>query len=98
MGRNDYRDARKQRNVVLDPGLDRLLVRVAADAGVSVNQFVVWLIEEACGVGGDRGSRVGSGIASSVDCVGAPGGGVGDGYAVGVSGSGGFVDPLEGIA
>ena len=95
---NAFRDARKQRNLVLDCGLDVLLVGVARGRGVSVNGLLVSLIEEVCGVGGDSGSGVGVGVASSGVGVGASGGRVGDGYAVGVFGAGGFVDPLGDIA
>ena len=74
VGRNDYRDARKQRNLILDHGLDACLVAAAKAAGVSVNEFVTRLIEEAVNVGerdgrGDRGRT-----AEAVVGVGAPGG------------------------
>lgn len=98
MARNGFRDARKQRNFVLEHWLDRELVRVAAARGVSVNGLLVGLVEEVCGVGGDRGSGVGSGVASAVGGVGEAGGGVGDGYVVGVFGEGRSVDPLGDIA
>lgn len=95
---NRFRAVRKQRNFVLERWLDERLVAVAAGRGVSVNGLLVLLVEEACGVGGDRGSGVGGGVEASGGGVGASGGGVGDGYSVGVFGAGGFVDPIEEIA
>ncbi len=93
MGRNDYRDARKQRNLILDHGLDGRLVAAARGGRVSVNEFVVRLIEEAVGyAGGDCGRGDCSGVASAGDCVGAAGGRGGGGDSVGVSVEGGFVD------
>lgn len=95
MGRNDYRDARKQRNLILDHGLDGLLVAAARGAGVSVNEFVVRLVEEAVGYGGDdcgRGDR--SGVASAGGGSGAGGGRGGRGDSVGVPVAGRSVDPL----
>jgi hypothetical protein len=80
MGRNDYRDRMRQRNIILDPGLDRLLVAGARAAGVSVNRFVVGLIEQEVARAGDgagRGSD--SGVAAAGNVAGAPGGRGGDG-------------------
>lgn len=82
---NRWRAVRRQRNLVLDLDLDRLLVSAARSANMSVNGFVVALIEEACGGGSDSGSGVGSRVAASGGGVGLSGGGVGDGDAVGVS-------------
>lgn len=87
--RNAYRDVRKQRNLVLDRGLDARLVVAARGARVSVNEFVVRLIEEVCGVGECDGSGVGGGVAASGGGAGAGGGRVGDGVVVGVSGGSG---------
>lgn len=87
MGRNDYRDARKQRNLILDPGLDGRLVAVARGGGVSVNEFVVRLIEEAVSdVGECGGQRGGVGVEASGGGSGAVGGRFGDGGVVGVFG------------
>ena len=93
MGRNDYRDRMRQRNIILDPGLDRLLVAGAKAAGVSVNRFVVGLIEQevARGSYGD-GRRGDGGVEAPGVGVGLSGGRVGDGDSVGVSGSGRRVD------
>lgn len=93
VGRNDYRDARKQRNLILDHGLDGRLVAAARGAGVSVNEFVVRLVEEAVGYGGDdcgRGDR--SGVASAGGGAGAGGGRGSGGDSVGVSAAGGSVN------
>jgi hypothetical protein len=93
VGRNDYRDRMKQRNVILDPALDRLLVGAARAAGVSVNQFVVGVIEQEvarAGFGVGRGSD--GGVEASGVGVGLSGGRVGDGDFERVSGSGRRVD------
>lgn len=93
MGRNDYRDRMRQRNIILDPGLDGLLVAAARAAGVSVNRFVVALIErevDDAGDGAGRGSNNGTSAAGSF--VGASGGRGGDGNSERVSVSGGPVD------
>ena len=93
VGRNDYRDARKQRNVVLDHALDDRLRVVAKERGLSVNEFVVRLIEREVGYAGDdcgRGDR--AGVASSGVAVGAAGGRGGGGDSVGVSAAGRSVD------
>lgn len=93
MGRNDYRDARKQRNLILDHGLDGRLVAAARGAGVSVNEFVVRLVEEAVGyAGGDSGRGDCSGVASAGGVVGAAGGRGSGGDSVGVSAAGGPVN------
>lgn len=90
MSRNDYRDARKQRNLILEHGLDARLVAVARAGRVSVNEFVVRLIEEAVGDVGECGGRAGGGgVASEGGGAGAVGGRVGDGGVVGVSGGAG---------
>lgn len=95
MGRNDYRDARKQRNLILDHGLDGRLVAAARDKRVSVNEFVVRLIEEAVGyAGGDCGRGDRAGVASAGNCVGAAGGRGSGGDSVGVPVAGRSVDPL----
>lgn len=93
MGRNDYRDRMRQRNIILDPGLDRLLVAAAKAAGVSVNRFVVGLIEQevARGSYGD-GRRGNSGTQTPGVADGSPGGRGGDGDSVGLPVSGGTVD------
>ena len=93
MGRNDYRDARKQRNLILDHGLDGWLVAAARGAGVSVNEFVVRLVEEAVGyAGGDSGRGDCAGVASAGGDSGAGGGRGSGGDSVGVSAQGGPVD------
>lgn len=89
MGRNDYRDARKQRNLILDHGLDARLVVAAKASRVSVNEFLVRLIEEVCGVGECDGSGGGGGVAAEGGDSGSGGGRVGDGVVVGVSGGSG---------
>lgn len=82
----------RQRNVVLDPELDRLLVVAARGAGVSVNRFVVGLIErEVAGVGRGDGRRSDSGTQAPGVGVGLSGGQVGDGDSERVSVSGGPV-------
>ena len=93
MGRNDYRDRMRQRNIILDPGLDRLLVAGAKASGVSVNRFVVGLIEQevARGSYGD-GRRGDGGVEAPGVGVGLSGGRVGDGDLERVSGQGGPVD------
>jgi hypothetical protein len=84
----------KQRNLILDPGLDRLLVASAKGAGVSVNQFVTDLIaREVSGVGEYFGRGVGGGGSSEGAGVGVSGGRGGDGAVVGLSGAGGSVVP-----
>ena len=85
---NRWRAVRRQRNLVLDRSLDDLLVLAAKSANMSVNGFVVALIEEACGAGSNSESRVGDGVAASGGGVGLSGGGFGDGDAVGVPGEG----------
>ena len=93
MGRNDYRDARKQRNLILEHGLDARLVAAAKAARVSVNEFVVRLVEEAVGDVGEysgRGDR--SRVEAAGDFVGAGGGRGSGGDSVGVSAAGGSVD------
>jgi len=93
MGRNDYRDRMRQRNIILDPGLDRLLVAAAKAAGVSVNRFVVALIErevDDAGDGAGRGSD--GGVAAAGVVVGASGGRGGDGNFERVPVQGGPVD------
>ena len=93
VGRNDYRDARKQRNVVLDHALDDRLRLVAKGRGLSVNEFVVSLIEREVGYGGDDCGRGDSaGVASSGGGAGAGGGRGGGGDSVGVSVAGRSVD------
>jgi hypothetical protein len=83
----------KQRNVILDPALDQRLVAVARERGLSVNQFVVGLIEqEVARAGFGVGRRGNGGVAASGVGVGLSGGRVGDGDSVGVSGSGRRVD------
>lgn len=73
---------------MLDRSLDDLLVLAARSANMSVNGFVVALIEEACGAGSDSGFGDSSGTSASGGGVGLSGGGFGDGDAVGVSGEG----------
>lgn len=93
MGRNDYRDARKQRNVVLDHALDDRLRVVARERGLSVNELLVRLIEREVGYAGDdcgRGDR--SGVAASGVGAGAGGGRGGGGDSVGLSAQGRSVD------
>lgn len=93
VGRNDYRDARKQRNLILDHGLDGRLVAAAKGARVSVNEFVVRLIEEAVGYAGDDCGRGDcSGVEASGGGAGAGGGRGGGGDFVGVSAQGGSVN------
>lgn len=93
VGRNDYRDARKQRNVVLDHALDDRLRVVARERGLSVNEFVVRLIEREVGYGGgDSGRGDRSGDQASGGVVGAGGGRGGGGDSVGVSAQGRSVD------
>jgi hypothetical protein len=83
----------RQRNVVLDPGLDRLLVAAAGRAGVSVNRFVVGLIEQEVARGGYGDGRRGDGGTSQAGVgVGLSGGRVGDGDFERVPGAGGSVD------
>ena len=88
---NRWRAVRRQRNLVLEPGLDELLVLAARSANMSVNGFVVALIEEACGAGTNSESRVGDGVAASGGGVGLSGGGFGDGYVERVSSSGRYL-------
>ena len=85
---NRWRAVRRQRNLVLERSLDDLLVLAARSANMSVNGFVVALIEEACGGGSDSGSGVGVGVAAEGCDSGLSGGGFGDGDVVGVSGAG----------
>ena len=73
---------------MLDRFLDELLVSAAKSANMSVNGFVVALIEEACGAGSNSESRVGDGVAASGSGVGLSGGGFSDSNAVGVPGEG----------
>lgn len=78
---------------MLDPGLDRLLVAAARAAGVSVNQFVIGLVEREVGyadTGAGRGSD--GGTTQAGVGVGLSGGRVGDGDLERVSVAGGFVD------
>ncbi len=93
VGRNDYRDRMRQRNVVLDPELDRLLVVAAGRAGVSVNRFVVGLIEQEVARDCERAERRDSGGTSqAVGFVGSPGGRGSGGDLERVSAQGGSVD------
>lgn len=93
MGRNDYRDRMKQRNVVLDPALDQRLAAAARAAGLSVNQFVVGLIEREVAHAGDGDGRRGSaGVAAAGNVAGSSGGRGGDGYFERLPVSGGSVD------
>ena len=85
---NRWRAVRRQRNLVLDMGLDELLVSAARSANMSVNGFVTALIEEACGAGVNSGSGVGVGVAASGCGSGLSGGGFGDGDVVRVPGAG----------
>lgn len=85
---NRWRAVRRQRNLVLEQDLDRLLVSAAKSANMSVNGFVVALIEEACGAGSNSGFGYRDGVAASGGGVGLSGGGFGDGDVVGVSGEG----------
>jgi hypothetical protein len=79
----------KQRNLILDPAVDRLLVAAARGVGVSVNQFVTDLIvREVAGVGEYYGRGVGCGGSSEGVGVGVSGGRYGDGSVVGVFGAG----------
>lgn len=77
---------------MLSVELDRLLVSAAKHANMSVNGFIVELIEEACDAGDYRRSADRDGVEASGGDVGSPGGGVGDGDAVGVPGKGRTVD------
>ena len=93
MGRNDYRDRMRQRNIILDPGLDRLLVAAAKASGVSVNRFVVGLVEQEVARAGDGAGRGSDGGTSQAGVdVGLPGGRVGDGDLERVPAQGGSVD------
>jgi len=85
---NRWRAVRRQRNLVLERSLDDLLVLAARSANMSVNGFVVALIEEACGGGCDSVAGVGSRVAASGRDLGLSRRGFGDGDAVGVSGAG----------
>lgn len=85
---NRWRAVRRQRNLVLDLDLDRLLVLAARSANMSVNGFVTALIEEACGAGTNSGFGGCDGTSAEGDCAGLSGGGFGDGDVVGVSGEG----------
>ena len=89
---NRWRAVRRQRNLVLDVVLDERLVLAAKYASMSVNGFIVGLIEEACDAGDHRRSAGSDGVAAAGDRVGASGGRVGDGNAVGVSAQGRSVD------
>lgn len=77
---------------MLSVELDGLLVSAAKRANMSVNGFIVELIEEACDAGDYRRSADRDGVETSGGNVGSPGGGVGDGDAVGVPGQGRTVD------
>lgn len=77
---------------MLSVELDGLLVSAAKRANMSVNGFIVELIEEACDAGDYRRSADRDGVEASGGDVGSPGGGVGDGNAVGVPGKGRTVD------
>ena len=85
---NRWRAVRRQRNLVLDTGLDGLLVLAARSANMSVNGFVVALIEEACGAGTNSESGVGSRTSAEGGRAGLSGGGFGDSHVVGVPGAG----------
>lgn len=85
---NRWRAVRRQRNLVLDQDLDGLLVSAAKSANMSVNGFVVALIEEACGGGSDSESGVGSRIAASGRDLGLSRRGFGDGDVERVPGEG----------
>lgn len=85
---NRWRAVRRQRNLVLDVDLDRLLVLAARSANMSVNGFVTALIEEACGAGSNSESGVGSRTSAESGGFGLSGGGFGDGDVVGLSSSG----------
>jgi hypothetical protein len=89
---NRWRAVRRQRNLVLSVELDGLLVSAAKHANMSVNGFIVELIEEACNAGNYRRSADCDGVASSGGNVGSSGGGVGDGDVVGVPSQGRTVD------
>lgn len=95
---NRWRAVRRQRNLVLAVGLDDRLVLAAKHANMSVNGFIVGLIEEACDAGDHRGSADRDRVAPSVDRVGSSRGGVGDGDAVGVPGTGRPVDAFMALA
>ena len=85
---NRWRAVRRQRNLVLERSLDDLLVLAARSANMSVNGFVVALIEEACGAGSNSGFGDCVGVAAEGCDSGLSGGGFGDGDAVGVPSSG----------
>ena len=85
---NRWRAVRRQRNLVLDTGLDDLLVLAARSANMSVNGFVTALIEEACGAGTNSGFGYSAGTSAEGDCSGLSGGAFGDGDVVGVSSAG----------
>ena len=85
---NRWRAVRRQRNLVLDVDLDRLLVLAARSANMSVNGFVTALIEEACGAGSNSGFGDRDGVAAEGCDSGLSGGGFGDGDVVGLSSSG----------
>lgn len=89
---NRWRAVRRQRNLVLSVELDRLLVSAAKHANMSVNGFIVELIEETCNAGDYRRSADRDGVEAAGDSAGSSGGGVGDGDAVGVSHQGRHVD------
>lgn len=55
VGRNDYRDGLKQRNLVYDRGLDDRVRAMAVACGVSVNQFIVGVLEREVASGGSGG-------------------------------------------
>lgn len=52
---NGYRVGRKQRNLVLDTPLDDRVRAMAVACGVSVNQFIVDVLEREVASGGERG-------------------------------------------
>ena len=85
---NRWRAVRRQRNLVLEPGLDRLLVSAAKSANMSVNGFVTALIEEACGAGTNSGFSNRARTSAAGRDFGLSRRGFGDGNAVGVSGEG----------
>ena len=90
MARNDYRVGRKQRNVVLDPVLDDQVRAMAVACGVSVNEFIVRVLEREVASGGSGGVVPGVvGVAAAVECgCGRVGGRVGSGVAGVGSGDG----------
>lgn len=89
---NGYRVGRKQRNVVLDWLLDDKVRAMAVACGVSVNQFIVDLLEREVAGGGDGGVEPGVAGDSAADKRGSGAvGGRGGSGAVGVSAGDGGV-------